>query len=135
MFPSKKISPKKKRDRKVSDIGEKLKIINLLEQKEQVAAVARKFRINESTVRTIRKNKENILKSASNLGKYAHLSKVSRNFNIVKMEEMLMLWIQDHIYKKIPLDTRATRQQALELYEYLKKKSLLKKISLPVRDG
>ena len=65
MSPSKKISPKKKRDRKVLDIGEKLKIINLLERKEQVAAVGRKFKINE----TIRKNKENILKSASKLGK------------------------------------------------------------------
>lgn len=112
----------KKKSRKVLDLGTKLKIINLLENGEKIAAVARKYNINESTVRTIRDNKDKIRKSASNLGQHAHLSKVSRNRNVAKMEEMLMIWIQDLIHKTVPLDTRTIRFQANEFYEYLEEK-------------
>lgn len=121
MAPSKNKSPSKsKKNRKALDIGVKVKIINLLEGGEKVAAIGRKFNINESTVRTIRDNKE---KSAADLGSHAHLSKIVRNPNIVKMEEMLMVWIQDLIQKKIPIDTRSIRIQASDFYEYLQEKS------------
>ena len=121
MAPKTTKSPKKKL-RNVLDLGTKLKIINLLENGEKVAAVARKFNINESSVRTIRDNKDNIKQSASNLGQHAHLSKVSRNRNVSKMEEMLLIWIQDLIHKNVPLDTRTIRFQAIEFYEYLEER-------------
>lgn len=123
MAPSKNKSTKITKKRKVLNIGDKVKIINLLESGEKVAAVGRKFGISESSVRTIRDNKEKILKSAADLGSHAHLSKVVRNPNIVKMEEMLMLWIQDLVYKKIPIDTRSIRLQASEFYSFLEEKS------------
>ena len=107
MAPKSKNSPNKKSSN-VLDIGVKLKILNLLESGERVAAVARKFKINESTVRTVRDNKDKIRHSASTLGQFSHLSKVSRNPNIVKMEEMLMLWIQDLVHKKVSLDELET---------------------------
>lgn len=121
MAPKLNKAPKKK-ERNVLGIGVKLKIINLLESKEKIAAIARKFNINESSVRSIRDNKKKIHQSASNMGNHAHLSKVVRNINIVKMEEMLMFWIQDLAKKKLPLDTRAIRQQAVDFYEHLEKK-------------
>lgn len=123
MAPSKNKSTKITKKRQVLNIGDKVKIINPLESGEKVAAVGRKFGISESSVQTIRDNKEKILKSAADLGSHAHLSKVVRNPNIVKMEEMLMLWIQDLVYKKIPIDTRSIRLQASEFYSFLEEKS------------
>ena len=87
MAPKSKNSPNKK-SRNVLDIGVKLKILNLLNPGERVAAVARKFKINESTVRTIRDNKDKIRHSASTLGQFSHLSKVSRNPNIAIYEDL-----------------------------------------------
>ena len=75
MAPKSKNSQNKK-SRNVLDIGVKLKILNLLESGERVTAVARKFKINGSTVRTIRDSKDKIRHSASTLGQFAHLSKV-----------------------------------------------------------
>lgn len=123
MAPSKKNSPINKKCRKVLNIADKVKIINLLKEGEKVAAVGRKFNISESSVRTIRDNREKILKSAADLGSHTHLNKVVRNLNIVKMEEMLIVWIQDLIHKKIPVDTRVIRIQASEFYAHLETKS------------
>ncbi|KAL7297063.1 hypothetical protein TKK_0009489 [Trichogramma kaykai] len=123
MGPSKKSPAFTKKSRKVQNIADKVKIINLLKQGEKVAAVGRKFQISESSVRAIRDNSEKILKSAADLGSHSHLTKVIRNLNIVKMEEMLIIWIQDLIHKKIPIDTRVIRAQAMEFYVYLETKS------------
>lgn len=35
---------------------------------------------------------------------------------------MLMFWIQDLTHRKVPLDTRAIRHQAVDFYEHLEKK-------------
>ena len=70
MFGKKKSPSWKSRGYVNSLIGVKLKILNLLESGERVAAVARKFKINESTVRTIRDNKDKIRHSASTLGQF-----------------------------------------------------------------
>ncbi|KAL7294448.1 hypothetical protein TKK_0012444 [Trichogramma kaykai] len=123
MGPSKKSPAFTKKSRKVQNIADKVKIINLLKQGEKVAAVGRKFQISESSVQAIRDNSEKILKSAADLGSHSHLTKVIRNLNIVKMEEMLIIWIQDLIHKKIPIDTRVIRAQAMEFYVYLETKS------------
>lgn len=123
MAPSRKISPKKRKDRKGINLGEKLKILELLENGETVAAVGRKFGLNESTIRGIRDNKEKIRESMKNTGTHAKMSKVTRNPNVVQMEDLLIIWIQDLTHKRIPLDTRAIRQQALDFFNYLEEKS------------
>ena len=56
------------------NIGDKLKILDLLENGETVAAIGQKFNVNESTIRTIRANKDNIRKSGSDLGTQAKFS-------------------------------------------------------------
>ena len=60
MAPKTNNTPKtNKKKRKVLNIAQKLEIVNLLENGEKVAAVARKFEVNESTIRTIRDNADN----------------------------------------------------------------------------
>uniref|UniRef100_A0ABD2X0P4 HTH CENPB-type domain-containing protein n=1 Tax=Trichogramma kaykai TaxID=54128 RepID=A0ABD2X0P4_9HYME len=122
MAPSAK-KPSKPKSRKVLNIADKIKILNLLDDGEKVAAVGRKFNVNESTVRTIRDNAANIRNSAAHLGKHAVLTKVTRNLNVTKMEEMLMVWLQDLFHKSIPVGERAIRDEALEFYNYLEKKN------------
>lgn len=58
-----------------------------------------------------------------NVGIQAKMSKVTRNSNIVQMEDLLITWIQDLTHKRIPLDGRSIRQQALDFFNYLENKS------------
>ena len=87
-----------------------------------VAEIARRFNVNESTVRTIRGNKDKIRSSSAGLGQHANFVKIVRKENLEKMEEMLLVWMQDLIHKNIPLSTAAIRSQALAFHEYLNKK-------------
>lgn len=123
MAPTTKNLSKTEKKRKVLNVAEKLKILDLLKNGEKIADVARKFGINESSVRTIRKNEDNIRASASHLGPHAKLVKIKRNCNVEKMEDMLMIWIQDLVRKKIPVVSRAIRDQALEFYQFLEEKN------------
>ena len=66
-----------KKIRKVLNLGEKLKILELLDKGETVAAVGRKFKVNESTIRGIRDNKEKIREGMKNVGIQAKMSKVT----------------------------------------------------------
>ena len=100
MAPTTKNLSKTEKKRKVLNVAEKLKILDLLKNGEKIADVARKFDINESSVRTIRKNEDNIRASASHLGPHAKLVKIKRNCNVEKMEDLLMIWIQDLVRKK-----------------------------------
>ena len=79
--------------------------------------------ISESSVRTIGDNEEKILQFTADLGTHAHLSKIVRNSNIVKMEEMLRVRIQDVIQKKFPVDTCSIPTKALDFHGYLEAKS------------
>lgn len=125
MAPQDKKSAKKtapSRPRKVMNIADKLKILNLLDEGVLIAEVARRFNVNESTIRSVRDNKDKIRRSSAGLGKHAKFVKIVRKENLEKMEEMLLVWIQDLIHKKIPVSTAAIRSQALEFHEYLNKK-------------
>ena len=54
-----------------------MKILELLDNGEKLAVVARRFVVNKSTIRTIRKNKNKIPGSASKLGPHAKFLKIS----------------------------------------------------------
>ena len=95
------------------DLAQKMKILQLLDQGEKVSVIARRFVVNESTIRTILENKKKIIDSASKLGPNAKFGKISRSEKIEKMEEMLIMWMQDLIHKHVPLSGLAIRQQAL----------------------
>lgn len=124
MAPTSKKSLEKtpSRPKSVMNLASKLKILNLIEGGEKIAAIARKFCVNESTIRNIRDNKDKIRRSAAGLGQHAKCLKVVRRENLEKMEEMLLVWIQDLVHKKIPLSTATIRTQAKKYHEYLNEK-------------
>ena len=75
-------SPKNKKSikkRVVMDIAQKMKIIELLESGKKIASIARRFVVNESTIRTIRDNKDKIHHSATQLGPHSKFCKISRS--------------------------------------------------------
>lgn len=107
------------RKRSVMSIADKIKILNAIDAGETIATIARRFSVNESTVRTIRDNREKIRSTSVTLGKHASSVKVVRNEVLEKMEEMLMIWMQDLIHKRIPMSTAAIRTKAVSFYDYL----------------
>lgn len=121
MAPTSKKSLEKtpSRPKSVMNLASKLKILNLIEGGEKIAAIARKFCVNESTIRN---NRDNIRRSAPGLVQHAKCLKVVRRENLEKMEEMLLVWIQDLVHKKIPLSTATIRTQAKKYHEYLNEK-------------
>lgn len=84
MAPKNK-SPVKKAERtkNVMNLAQKMKVIQLLENNEKIATIARRFMVNESTIRSIRNNKEKIKQSASALGPNAKFCKISRDGNFL----------------------------------------------------
>ena len=121
MAPSKSLEKTPShRNRKVMTLADKLKILNLLKSGEKIAHIARRFSVNESTIRTIRANEEKIRESAKVLGRHAEFTKVARHNLIEKVEEMLIIWIQDLMHKKIPIGTAAIRDQAIVFGSYRK---------------
>lgn len=103
-------------------LADKLKILNLLKDGERVSIIARRFNVNESTVRTIRANEDKIRESAKILGKHAEHTMRARCNLVEKSEEMLIIWIQDLMHKKIPISTAAVRDQATVFHSYLNEK-------------
>lgn len=123
MAPRKNKSPQKaKRPRKVMDIAQKMKILDLLESGKTVAEVARKFDVNESTIRSIREKKKEIRISSTHLGQHAKFVKTVRGNLIEKMEEMLMIWLQDMNHRSVPISTAVLRSEGLRIHAHLNQK-------------
>ncbi|KAJ7303222.1 hypothetical protein JRQ81_012158 [Phrynocephalus forsythii] len=107
-----------KRRRKYLTIYEKVKLLDLLQERKSYAAVARHYGMNESTIRYIKKEEANIRRTiAVNHNRNAKRTATARNKNIVRMESALALWIADCRKKNVPLVTNAIREKAKQLYE------------------
>lgn len=87
-----------------------------------IAQGARRFSVNESTIRSVCDNKDKLRSFSARSGKHAKFVKIVRKENLEKMEKMLLVWIQDLVHKKILVSTAAIRSQALVFHEYLNKK-------------
>ncbi|XP_077584094.1 uncharacterized protein LOC144204163 [Stigmatopora nigra] len=112
------IGRKLKRKRKFMTLFEKVKILDLLRQGAKFSAVARTYKMSESTIRSIKKEEDNI-RSTLAINNSQTLKRVftSRNKHIVRMESALVRWIHDCRKKKIPLDTNIMRNKARILYQ------------------
>ncbi|XP_055617943.1 tigger transposable element-derived protein 1-like [Toxorhynchites rutilus septentrionalis] len=119
---SQKTAFKKNRSRVSLSLEMKLNILDALQDGKSVANVGRNLKINESTVRTIKKNQDSIRQTAAQGTIYAtKSSSYTRDPLMVKMEKALHMWIEDHAQKKIPLDQELIREKALSLYLWLEK--------------
>lgn len=112
---------RKKRSKKVLNLDIKSKIISRLESGESVSSVGRAFGLNESTVRSIRAQK-NIIKQSFRECTLtsAKITKKVRDPIVEKLENILIEWIKDNNNRRIETDSKAIRTKAKDLYELLK---------------
>lgn len=89
---------------------------------EKATVLARRYGVNECTIRSIRVKGKNIRQAATLLGEHRKFDKMIRQECVVKMENLLVAWIQDMIKKKIPLSGAKIKKQALNFYQYVKEK-------------
>ncbi|XP_062844657.1 tigger transposable element-derived protein 1-like [Trichomycterus rosablanca] len=107
-----------KRQRKMLTIAEKVKLLDMLKERNNYAAVGRHYGINESTVRYIKKDEKNIRSTAAvSLNQGAKRVVSGRNKAVVRMESALGIWIEDCRKKNIPVDTNIIREKAKKLYD------------------
>ena len=100
---AKKEMKRKKSYKKVMSIATKIEVLKFLDNGDKVSTLAKRYNVNESTVRSIRDKAKQIRETAANLGAQVKVTKIARkNNNILMMEDLLNVWIQDMIRKKIP---------------------------------
>ncbi|KAI4478906.1 hypothetical protein M0802_014484 [Mischocyttarus mexicanus] len=95
--------------------------IRFVEGGEKISSVAKSTNLNESTIRTVKKNADNIKKTVADgcpLG--AKCVTRTRNSNMVKIERALMIWLEDCMAKTIPISGNLIKQRALKIYEHLR---------------
>lgn len=88
---SPKKSTQKKCTRKVLNLALKLEILNSLKKGVKIVQLAWKFRVGESTIRSIRENEAKIRESAQILGASATEKKIISKPGIEKMEQILYI--------------------------------------------
>lgn len=124
-----KIEKKKARDpslimrRKWLTLEEKLNIIKSHEEGKTYAKIARENGMNESSIRTIIRKKEQYKEQA--VWKTSSFSKMAtrqRSTLLSIMERLLIAWIEDCNLKRIQLTENAIQGKALSLFNELKEK-------------
>ncbi|XP_070607844.1 putative CENPB DNA-binding domain-containing protein 1 [Erythrolamprus reginae] len=109
-----------KKSRRILTIKEKIDILDMLKEGRSYADVGRQYGINESSVRTIRKDEKKIRQSSlMAFNKAAKRMVTPRNKRLMKMEAALSVWVQDCRKKSIALDTNTIRTKAQQLYNRL----------------
>ncbi|XP_071328990.1 tigger transposable element-derived protein 1-like [Trachinotus anak] len=99
-------------------ITEKVKLLDMLKEGRSYAAVGRHYGINESSVRSIKKEENNIRTTAAiSFNKDAKRVATVHNKTMVRMESALALWINDCRKKNITLDTNVICTKARTLYQ------------------
>lgn len=111
---------KKQLKRKFISLEDKVEILNRLKDGERISSVGKSFDLNESTIRTLKRNEEKIRKTMADgcpLG--AKRTTRNRDIDIVKMERDLMIWLYDCIAKNIPVNGNRIKEKALQIYNHL----------------
>lgn len=122
-FAKPDIDIKPKRRRKVLTLHEKMTILKKIEQGRRYSSVAREYDINESSVRTIKKNENKIKTSVSMLAdctsvKTTCLSR--RDIIMEQMEHLLSVWIDEQTNNNVPITSNMIRDEARIIYNRLK---------------
>ena len=111
-------SSDEKKKRKFLTVSEKVRLLDLLKSGKKYSEVAKQYGLNESTVRYIRKDEENIRKTAAlSFNKDTKRLLKGQNKTVIRMENALSVWIQDCRTKKINIDTNVIRAKAKALYD------------------
>lgn len=117
------MSATKQTKRKAISLEDKIKILDRLAAGEGATSVGKRFSLNESTIRTIKKNEESIRQSVIAGTKLsAHTSSYTRDIVKEKMEKALVIWIEDSSQKRIPVDGNTIKHMTLRFYNQIKEK-------------
>ena len=108
-----------KRSKKVMTLKEKIAVLDKLRSGTSYAACGREFKVNESTIRSIKKSEKSIRDAvAACPPATAKVTQHVRDLSIIKMEKALNIWIEDLNRRFIPVDSQAIREKATKLYEH-----------------
>lgn len=110
-----------KKERKSLSLEVKLKVLKEMDKSGKATEVGRQFGLSESTVRTIVKSRDKLLRSSEH-GTPTSAKKITRTRPAVieKMEQMLSVWIEDMNKKNAPISQDIVCAKAISLYESLK---------------
>ncbi|KAK8721950.1 hypothetical protein OTU49_017498, partial [Cherax quadricarinatus] len=113
--------PTPKRSKKVMNLEEKVKLLDKCRTGNlSNSAIGKLFSVNESTVRSIKKNEAKIRAAlASTAPPSAKQVSQVRNNAMSKMESALFVWISDQYRKGNPIDSNAIRSKGKTLYDML----------------
>ncbi|XP_054648760.1 tigger transposable element-derived protein 1-like [Dunckerocampus dactyliophorus] len=107
-----------KRRRKMLTIQQKVKLLDMIKDGKKIVEVARHYGLNESTVRSIRKDEKNIRAAAAvSFNKEAKRVATSRNKFIMITESALAIWISDSRKNNVTLNSLVIREKARQLYQ------------------
>ncbi|KAK3865095.1 hypothetical protein Pcinc_029264 [Petrolisthes cinctipes] len=113
--------PSSKRSNKMMNLEENVKLLDKCKSHNlSNCAVGKLFGINESTVRSIKKNEAKIKAAlAATASPSAKQVSQIRDSAMSKMESALFVWIADHNKKGNPIDSNEIRAKVKSLYEKL----------------
>ena len=112
----------KKRPRKAITMEEKLEVIRRYDRGESTNAIRGAMNFPESTLRTIRKDREKIL-GAVKAGASSLSTKLSGQSDIMRrLEKMVYTWMSHRKHQGLSATYDDTKRKALEVYEHLKNK-------------
>lgn len=111
---------KTKFKRKSISIKDKMWILDRLNAGEKVVNISKELQMNESTIRTIRKSENKIIKAFSELHPALKKSARIRDPILQQMEDDLMTWIEDCHKKRIHLTSTMIKKEAFIIYNNLK---------------
>ncbi|XP_067140790.1 tigger transposable element-derived protein 1-like [Centruroides vittatus] len=107
--------------RKFICLQTKIEILDRIKNHEQIADIGRHFNLNESTIRSIKQSEEKIRNSVpSGSSIFAKNVAHPRAPIIEKMEQALILWVEDMNKKLLPLNKSTLKHKALKILDYLK---------------
>ena len=117
---------KKTFKRKCISINDKVAILDRLNSGESIRDISKNLDLNESTLRTIRKNESKIRKTAGT-NCLPVLSKTARIKDplLSKMEVCLSIWINECKQKNIYLTNNNIKRRACEMYAELKQSAAM----------
>ena len=118
-------SPSCKKARKTFKIEEKVKILDELKSGDGATVIARRYGVNESSIRSIKNNEEKIRKA------YAcpDISKDTRHIKAPvynEMQEALVIWLEDVQRRELPLSGAMIQSQALIIKRKIEEKAGIK---------
>ena len=114
------VSASKKR--KAISMKVKLDIIKRSKNGETPTNIGRSLSFSRSTVATILKDKERIIKHVKGSAPMqATVITKQRSGLIIEMERLLVLWLEDQNQRRIPMSLMVIQEKAKRLFEALRK--------------